>query len=104
LTDAGLGVEESLVEAGDLSEAGGQRAMRALLAREPDLDAVFAANDLMAVGAMRALREAGRRVPDDVAVVASTTRRCPGSPIRRCRRCVSRPTRWAGAWPSCWSS
>ena len=69
LTDAGLGVEESLVEAGDFSEASGQRAMRALLAREPDLDAVFAANDLMAVGAMRALREAGRRVPDDVAVV-----------------------------------
>ena len=69
LADAGRAVEESLVEAGDFSEASGQAAMRALLDREPGLDAVFVANDPMAVGALRALREAGRRVPDDVAVV-----------------------------------
>ena len=43
--------------------------MARLLARQPDIDAVFAASDLMAVGALRALRDAGRRVPDDVAVV-----------------------------------
>ncbi|MBN9326721.1 MAG: substrate-binding domain-containing protein, partial [Cellulomonas sp.] len=43
-------------------------AMRALLERRPDLDAVFVGSDLMAVGAMQALREAGRSVPDDVAV------------------------------------
>jgi DNA-binding LacI/PurR family transcriptional regulator len=43
--------------------------MHTLLARCPDLDAVFVANDLMAVGALRALRDAGRRIPDDVAVV-----------------------------------
>jgi DNA-binding LacI/PurR family transcriptional regulator len=43
--------------------------MRELLARRPDIDAVFAASDLMAAGALQALREAGRRVPDDVAVV-----------------------------------
>jgi DNA-binding LacI/PurR family transcriptional regulator len=43
--------------------------MQRLLARAPDVDAVFAANDLMAVGALRALRDAGRSVPDDVAVV-----------------------------------
>jgi len=58
-----------LIEYGDFSEAGGYQAMRALLAREPGLDAVFAASDLMASGALRALREAGRRVPRDVAVV-----------------------------------
>jgi glycosyltransferase involved in cell wall biosynthesis len=46
-----------------------RRYLRALLAREPALDAVFAASDLMAVGALRALREAGRHVPGDVAVV-----------------------------------
>ena len=69
LADAGRPADDSLVETGDFSEDSGQQAMRALLEREPDLDAVFAANDLMAVGAMRALREAGRRVPDDVAVV-----------------------------------
>jgi DNA-binding LacI/PurR family transcriptional regulator len=58
-----------MVEHGDFSEDSGELAMRALLARAPELDAVFAASDLMAIGAMRALRAAGRRVPDDVAVV-----------------------------------
>lgn len=58
-----------LVVEGDFTPAGGERAMRRLLDRCPDLDAVFAANDLMAAGALRVLREHGRRVPDDVAVV-----------------------------------
>jgi DNA-binding LacI/PurR family transcriptional regulator len=57
------------VAQGDFSEASGAAAARHLLARVPNLDAVFAASDLMACGALRALREAGRRVPDDVAVV-----------------------------------
>lgn len=43
--------------------------MTELLARHPDLDAVFAASDVMAAGALHALRAAGRRVPEDVAVV-----------------------------------
>ncbi|HET9188458.1 MAG TPA: LacI family DNA-binding transcriptional regulator [Acidothermaceae bacterium] len=58
-----------MVAHGDFSEESGERAMRELLERVPDLDAVFAASDLMAVGAMRALRASGRKVPDDVAVV-----------------------------------
>ncbi|GHE52363.1 LacI family transcriptional regulator [Streptomyces longispororuber] len=58
-----------LVAEGDFSPAGGELAMRHLLDRCPDLDAVFAANDLSAAGALRVLRAAGRRVPDDVAVV-----------------------------------
>ncbi|WP_037673342.1 LacI family DNA-binding transcriptional regulator [Streptomyces griseus] len=57
------------VAEGDFTPAGGERAMRELLARCPDLDAVFAANDLTAAGALRVLREQGRRVPDDVAVI-----------------------------------
>lgn len=67
LTIAGLsphGVVES-----DFTEPGGAQAMRALLERDPDLDAVFVANDNMALGALAALRELGRRVPEDVAVV-----------------------------------
>ena len=56
-------------EPGGFTENGGERAMTELLARVPDLDAVFAANDLMARGALRALRTADRRVPQDVAVV-----------------------------------
>ncbi|MGY1810345.1 LacI family DNA-binding transcriptional regulator [Blastococcus sp. SYSU D00669] len=69
LAAAGVPEDPALVVEGDFSEASGVRAMRALLERAPDLDAVFAANDLMAIGALRVLREAGRRVPDEVAVV-----------------------------------
>jgi DNA-binding LacI/PurR family transcriptional regulator len=58
-----------LVAHADFTEQGGADAMRALLAREPGLDGVFAASDLMAGGALRVLRAAGRRVPQDVAVV-----------------------------------
>ena len=43
--------------------------MRALLQRDPDLDAVFCASDMMALGAMSVLKESGRRIPDDVAVI-----------------------------------
>jgi DNA-binding LacI/PurR family transcriptional regulator len=69
LNAAGREVEDSLVEVGDFSEASGAAAMRTLLSRRPDIDAVFAASDLMALGALRVLREAGRKVPDDVALV-----------------------------------
>ncbi|MER5339428.1 LacI family DNA-binding transcriptional regulator [Streptomyces mirabilis] len=61
--------EPRLVVEGDFTPAGGERAMRELLERCPDVDAVFAANDLTASGALRVLRERGRRVPDDVAVI-----------------------------------
>ncbi len=64
-----LGGRAPLAAHADFSVEGGERAMRELLARAPDLDAVFVASDLMAVGALIALRAQGRRVPDDVAVV-----------------------------------
>jgi DNA-binding LacI/PurR family transcriptional regulator len=66
LRDAGL---PELVAQGDFTRESGILAMRDLLERGPDLDAVFAASDLMAHGALQALRDAGRRVPDDVAVI-----------------------------------
>ncbi len=58
-----------LVAQGDFGQTSGEAAMRELLAKDPELDAVFAASDPMAAGALRALRAAGRRVPDDVAVI-----------------------------------
>ncbi|MGA4977644.1 LacI family DNA-binding transcriptional regulator [Streptomyces cinereoruber] len=69
LAEAGLPADEALVANGDFTEEGGRRAMRELLDRRPDLDAVFAASDVMAAGARAVLREAGRRVPEDVALV-----------------------------------
>ena len=61
--------DPALVEPGDFTEEGGRRAMKTLLDRAPDIDAVFAASDLMAAGALRELDSRGRRVPVDVAVV-----------------------------------
>ncbi|GAA0655433.1 LacI family DNA-binding transcriptional regulator [Kitasatospora atroaurantiaca] len=61
--------DPELIAEGDFTPDGGGRAMAELLARRPDLDAVFAASDSMASGALRVLRARGRRVPEDVAVV-----------------------------------
>jgi DNA-binding LacI/PurR family transcriptional regulator len=69
LRDAGLAVDELLIEEGDFTEEGGRRAMLRLLQRRPGLDAVFAGSDVTAAGARRVLREAGRRTPQDVALV-----------------------------------
>ncbi|MCX5140409.1 MULTISPECIES: LacI family DNA-binding transcriptional regulator [unclassified Streptomyces] len=69
LADAGHEPDERLIAPADFSEDGGVRAMRELLDRRPDVDAVFAASDLMAAGARQVLREAGRRIPDDVALI-----------------------------------
>lgn len=66
--ELGAAYDERLVETGDYSRASGVRAMEELLARAPDLDAVFVANDMMAAGALDVLRAAGRSVPADVAV------------------------------------
>ncbi|MET9954875.1 LacI family DNA-binding transcriptional regulator [Streptomyces sp. NPDC006339] len=66
---AGLAPDELLIATGDFTEEGGRRAMRELIERVPDLDAVFAASDVMAAGARGVLRESGRRVPEDVALV-----------------------------------
>ena len=63
------GLDNSLAEPGDFSEDGGAEAMTRLLARAPDLDAVFIASDQMAVGALRVLARAGRTVPTDVALI-----------------------------------
>lgn len=67
LRDAGLHPVADVE--GDFTRDGGAAAMRRILDRHPDVDAVFAASDLMAEGALRVLAETGRTVPDDVSVV-----------------------------------
>ncbi|WP_051941302.1 LacI family DNA-binding transcriptional regulator [Phaeacidiphilus oryzae] len=69
LAEAGLDADDSLVGVADFSERQGEAAMRELLARRPELDAVFVASDVMAAAAIRVLRAEGLRVPEDVAVV-----------------------------------
>ena len=61
--------DPTMVEhATEYSHEAGRAAMVALLARRPDLDAVFVASDLLAGGALVALADAGLSVPGDVAV------------------------------------
>jgi DNA-binding LacI/PurR family transcriptional regulator len=69
LEEAGIAVDTDLVVEGDFSQHGGERAAHALLARRPDLDAIFAANDPMAAGVLTVLKDFGRDVPGDVAVI-----------------------------------
>ncbi|WP_437736362.1 SpoIIE family protein phosphatase [Sorangium sp. So ce1335] len=60
--------DERLFVVGDFLIEGGRRAMRELLARGVDFDAVVAGNDNMALGAMEALKAHGLDVPGDVLV------------------------------------
>jgi DNA-binding LacI/PurR family transcriptional regulator len=69
LEAAGREPEKALLAHGDFSGASGAEQMKELLAKAPDLDAVFVNSDQMALAAMKVLKEAGRRIPEDVAVV-----------------------------------
>lgn len=66
LEDAGRAVPPLLPA--DWTAAAGYQAGQ-LLARMPEVTAVFAANDHLALGVLRALAEHGRRIPEDVSVV-----------------------------------
>jgi LacI family transcriptional regulator len=54
---------------GDWYPSSGAKGLEELLARCPDLDAVFACNDPMAAGALKAAHRRGFHVPEDLAVV-----------------------------------
>lgn len=66
LREAGLEVPP--VVPADWSAAAGYR-VGTMLARIPELTAIFAANDHLAIGLLRALHERSRRVPQDVSIV-----------------------------------
>lgn len=66
LREAGAAVPP-LLQA-DWSAASGYRCGQ-MLARMPEVTAIFTANDHLALGVLRALHEHGRRVPDEVSVV-----------------------------------
>lgn len=69
LANAGISFDPALVEEVDFTEDGGFRGMQALLARSPELTAVFAIDDIIAIGAMKAIKEQGYAVPDDISVM-----------------------------------
>ncbi len=69
LESAGLDASPALVAEADWTAAAGETALQDLLARRPDIDAIFACNDQMALGALHGCLASGRRVPDDLAIV-----------------------------------
>ncbi|GAA1974666.1 LacI family DNA-binding transcriptional regulator [Microbacterium pumilum] len=70
LEAAGIPYDERIVAFTTLwHRANGATAMRDLLARDVEFDAVFGLNDTLALGAMRVLQEAGYRIPHDVQVI-----------------------------------
>jgi DNA-binding LacI/PurR family transcriptional regulator len=69
LASAGIKHDSRLEVEADFDQDLAQQRVAQLLARQPEIDAVFAASDLMALGVLQALRATDRRVPEDVAVV-----------------------------------
>jgi LacI family transcriptional regulator len=69
LGEAGVPYEDDLVESGDWRAESAHGATLRLLARAPDITAVYAQNDVMAFGVLSALHGLGIRVPEDCAVV-----------------------------------
>jgi LacI family transcriptional regulator len=66
--ELGLTLPDRLIVAGPPTVEGGTAVARALLEREPSLDALVCFNDLVAAGALVAAAELGRHVPDDLAI------------------------------------
>ncbi|WP_210583669.1 LacI family DNA-binding transcriptional regulator [Streptomyces sp. GESEQ-35] len=63
------GLDAGSVSRADQSVPGGESALQELLARHPDVTAVFTFNDIIAIGALRAARRLGLRIPADLAVI-----------------------------------
>ena len=70
LTDAGLEVEELLLQRGDWDQAKGQQIVQDALTQLGDkIEVVFCNNDAMALGALQAIDAAGRKVNEDIYLV-----------------------------------
>jgi LacI family transcriptional regulator len=57
------------IEESELSQQSGYEAAQRLLARSPEVTAIFAGADIAAIGAIQGLQDMGLRLPDDVSVV-----------------------------------
>jgi LacI family transcriptional regulator len=68
ILDAGLPLNEELIEQCGPSQADGYQAAARLLDRTPRPTAILAVNDLLAISVLRLLADRGLRVPEDVSV------------------------------------
>ena len=69
LTSAGVVVTDQQWVMGNWTPQSGETAFAELLAKYPEMDAVFASNDQMALGVLHYASTHGLRVPEDLAVV-----------------------------------
>ena len=70
LTDAGVEVDELLLQRGDWDQAKGQQIVQdALTQYSDDVEVVFCNNDAMALGALQAIQAAGRTIGEDIYLV-----------------------------------
>ena len=70
LTDAGMEVEELLIQRGDWDQAKAQQIAQDALTQFGDqIEVVFCNNDAMALGALQAIESAGRTVNEDIYLV-----------------------------------
>jgi DNA-binding LacI/PurR family transcriptional regulator len=67
--EAGINNLDELIVNGDWTAASGDVGLHSLLAKSPDMEAVFASNDQMALGALQAARRLGVNVPQDLGIV-----------------------------------
>jgi LacI family transcriptional regulator len=69
LTTEGSPPQPGWIEDGKFTEEGGAKATERILAKHPDVTAIFACNDKMAIGAMHYLSHCGMPVPQHVSVI-----------------------------------
>lgn len=60
---------ESYLEVGYATVQGGANAVDSLLAREPDITALFILNDLMTIGVIKKAKELSLNIPKDLAII-----------------------------------
>lgn len=65
----GIDFDESLLERGYATVAGGAGAVEALLARNQKITALFVQNDMMTIGAISKIKNLGLKIPDDIAII-----------------------------------
>lgn len=68
LQKVGIEPDQNWIKEGNYTPDSGFVAMKMLLAKSPDLTAVFVASDVVAMGAIQAIKQAGLRIPRDIAV------------------------------------
>jgi LacI family transcriptional regulator len=102
LTEAGVPVDETLLDGDSFTMQSGEIAGRKLLDRPDRPTAIFAVNDNNAIGVMAAAHALGLRVPDDLSLVGyndiPVVSRLPfRSPPSACRSRRSPRTPWSSS-------